>query len=159
MGVSGEVTEARQWKLFGGACQVLDTCVQGCEGYKGTLLETIDFTISCQYVSPVTEHKTCQATTRRSKPFQATYGKDLTKGGEDVRTGRCAPQARSRDVAMKEKLPKMWPWKKNGPEDENMASPVPTSEEKMLAKTFCESKPSATTRKGACSKVFGVTRR
>lgn len=35
---------------------------------------------------------------------------------------------------MKGKLPKMWPWKKNGPEDENMASPVPTSEEKMRSR-------------------------
>ena len=99
MGVSGEVTEARQWKLFGGACQVLDTCVQGCEGYKGTLLETIDFTISCQYVSPVTEHKTCQATTRRSKPFQATYGKDLTKGGK-----MC-----EREDVLHKQGPEMWP--------------------------------------------------
>ena len=47
-----------------------------------------------------------------------------------MRTGRCAPQARSRDVAMKGKFQ----WKKKGPEDENMASPVPTSEEEMRSR-------------------------
>ena len=105
MGVSGGVSEARQWKPFGGACQVLDMCVQGCKGYKGTLLETIDFTISCQSVSPVTEYKTCQATTRRSKPFQATCGKDLRKGENVPMTGKMC----EREDGLHKQGPEMWP--------------------------------------------------